>query len=326
MKNFKVVFTLASLSVFVLYLMAGITSISPGEVGIKIKMLDMFGDAPMGMQQETLDTGVYWIEPIAFDVSVYDVRQKQYEDKLTGMESQTKDGQPITVDISLEIGLVDAKVPYLHEKVGRNWFDEVVYPALRSAVRNNTTSQDSDVIYTAMGRAEVQARIQSILESHLSKYGITIFVNLRDVNFTNTAFIATLEKKAQESQNVIINERQALAAEHTAIKMANLADGEKQKRIKAAEAQREELRLQGEGERLQKEEQAKGILAIAQAQAEGTRLQVNAYGSGKTYASVKWAEHLGPNVKVWGVPTGTPGTSTLMDLNGLVQGAFGGVK
>jgi len=76
--------------------------------------------------------------------------------------------------------------------------------------------------------------------------------------------------------------------------------------------------------RQKKEQEAKGILAIAQAEAEGTRLQVNAFGDGKTYASVKWAENLGPNVKVWGIPTGTPGTTSLMDINGIVKGAFTG--
>jgi hypothetical protein len=57
---------------------------------------------------------------------------------------------------------------------------------------------------------------------------------------------------------------------------------------------------------------------------EGTRLQVQAYGDGKTYASVKWAENLAPKLKVWGVPTGSPGTGTMVDLNGMLKGAFTG--
>lgn len=72
-------------------------------------------------------------------------------------------------------------------------------------------------------------------------------------------------------------------------------------------------------------QQPKGILAIARAKAEGTRLQVQAYGSGETYASVKWAENLAPKLKIYGIPTGAPGTTSLMDLNGMLQGKLTGM-
>jgi hypothetical protein len=113
-----------------------------------------------------------------------------------------------------------------------------------------------------------------------------------------------------------------------AIKVANIAEGQKQKqkRIKEAEAEKEELRLQGEGKKLRDIEIAAGNLALFKAKAEGTRLQVLAYGSGDTYASVKWAESIGPDFQVYGVPTGAPSTSSIVDLNSVIQGAFKGVK
>lgn len=299
-----------------LYGMAGITDIDPGEMGLQVKKIG----TNKGILSETLDTGLHWVEPFRYDVVIYDTRVKQYD--LKEMVSNTRDGQPITVDVSLEIGLIDKEVPALHERIGHNWYEQMVFPALRASIRNTTTYHLSDIIYTADGRRDIQNRVQDELREHVSGYGIKIAVNLRDINFKNTDFIAALEEKAKAAQRVVIEQRNAEAAAQSAIKVTNIAEGEKQKRIKAAEAEREELRLQGEGERLQKEEQAKGILAIAKAQAEGTRLQVLAYGSGLTYASVKWAENLGPNVKVWGVPTGAPGTNTIIDLNGLVKGAF----
>lgn len=309
------------LAIGAIYGLAGITIVDPGEVGIIVKMIG----SERGMQSETLDTGARWVDPFRYDVIVYDTKSRQHYDGLSDMPSQTKDGQPILVDISLELMLIDENVPLLHEHIGKNYYSQVVYPTLRSAVRNTTTTQLSDEIYTGKGRSHVQQSLQSIMDEKLEPNGIKAVVNLRDVEFTNTDFVATLEQKAKAAQKVVIEERNAEAAQQTAIKMANLAEGEKQKRIKAAEADREERRLKGEGDRLEKEEAAKGNLALYRAEAEGTRLQVRAYGGGDTYASVKWAENMGPNIKVYGFPTGSPGTSSIMDLNGLMSGAFSGV-
>jgi regulator of protease activity HflC (stomatin/prohibitin superfamily) len=313
---FKVIGAAIVATTLILYGLVGITNIEPGEAGLLVKMV---GSA-RGMQKETLGTGTHWIEPISYDVPVYDTRFRQY--KIDQLPAQTKDGQPILVDISFEIGLDAKSVPNLHERVGRDYFQQVVYPAARATVRNETATQLSDAIYTGEGRAAVQDKVDEILSAKLAEYGILINVNLRDVQFTDADFRRLLEQKAGAAQKVIIAERNAEAAVNQAKQTANIAEGEKQKRIKAAEADREERRLQGEGERLKKEEEAKGILAVAKAEAEGTRLQVKAYGDGKTYASVKWAENLGPNVKVYGFPTGAAGTASFMDLNGVFKGVF----
>lgn len=318
----SVVAGVALIAVLGLYGLAGITSIEPGEVGILIKMLG----SNRGMQEQTLDTGTHWVEPISYDVATYDVKFKQYDEGVVDMPSQTKDGQPILVDLSLEIGLADKYVPFLHENVGTDWYANIVYPAVRSAVRNTTTMQKSDQIYTGIGRANVQKTMQDSLDTKLDQYGILLTVNLRDIEFTNTEFIGTLEKKAIAAQNVIIEERNADAAQKTAIKMANLAEGAKQERIKAAEAQKEEQKLDGEGRQLLKEADAKGILAIAKAEAEGVRLRREALSGsgGKELVQIEWARNLGPNVKVYMVPTGAPGTTSLMDINGMMQGVLKG--
>ena len=46
---------------------------------------------------------------------------------------------------------------------------------------------------------------------------------------------------------------------------------------------------------------------------------------GDKIVALKWAETLGPNVKVYGIPTGAPGTASMMDLNGILSGAFKGI-
>lgn len=323
-KGISAIAAITLVAIGVIYGLAGITTIEPGEVGLEISMIGL----ERGIKPDTLNTGTRWVEPFTNDVVTYDTRDQQYSiyaNDADGIPASTKDGQPITVDVSLQIGLIDAKVPNLHETVGPNYFDQVIYPAARSITRANTSKLLSDEIYTGEGRERVQKGIEEALKAKLEPIGIRVAVNLRDIEFNNKQFVKSLEDKADAAQKVIIERRNAEKAEQLAIGVANTAEGAKQKVIKEAEAERERLKLLGEGERLQQEEQAKGILAIAKANAEGTRLQVLAYGSGDTYASVKWAEHMGPNVKVYGFPTGAPGTSSIMDLNGIMKGALNGV-
>lgn len=307
-------------AILALYGLSGITKINPGEVGILVKNI---GEG-RGMQEKTLDVGMRWVEPFSFDVITYNVKFQQYE--MFDTRAETKDGQPIELDISFEIGLDRNVVPDLHNTVGKDWYDQVVYPAARDAIRQASSSEFSADVYTSEGRTRIVGYADQVLQEKFTHRGINITTNLRDLSFLNEQFVQTLEQKSIAAEQEDIQQRLAAAAEQEAIKIANIAEGQKQKRIKEAEANKEELRLEGEGERLKQEETALGILAIAKAKAEGTRLQVLAYGDGKTYASVKWAENLGPNVKVYGVPTGAPGTNTLVDINGVLKNAFTGVK
>jgi regulator of protease activity HflC (stomatin/prohibitin superfamily) len=257
---------------------------------------------------------------------VYDARLKQYA--MDDTTASTQDGQPINVDVSLEIGLVGVNVPALHKDMGPNWFEQVVYPSAITELREATASVKSDEIYTGLGRANVQAVATKALADKYAKSGIRISVNVRDVTFTNKAYVQLLEAKAGAAQQEVIETRRAAAAVQEAIKVANIAEGEKQKRIKAAEAQKEEQRLAGEGSREAKEEEARGNLALAKAEAEGVRLRREALSGagGQELVQIEWARNLGPNVKVYGIPTGSPGTTNIMDLNGVLKGAFQGAK
>ena len=303
------------------YVIAGITTINPGEVGLLVKMLG----SNRGMQKETLDTGTRWVEPIKYDVPNYDTKIKKFV--ITQMSAQTGDGQPIIVDISMEVSLIDAGVPLLHETVGHDYYEQLVYPAFRAIARSSLATEKSDVIFTGEARERIEDRMNSMFETRLLHRGIRVIVNFRDLNFVNKDFIKTLEQKAVAAQKEEIERRLAAAAEQQAIKVANIAEGEKQKVIKEAEGQSAKMRLLGVGERQMKEEQAQGNLAIGTAAAEVIRLRNAALDGpgGDKLVAIKWAENLGPNVKVYGFPTGSPGTSSIMDLNGIMQGALKGL-
>lgn len=269
---------------------------------------------------EELRSGSYsWIEPISNEVFIYNTRNEQYADNLRNITDglATQDGQPLVADLSLDIGLERAKLGQLHTKYGPDWYDEIVYPLVRSQVRFGTGGVKSDKIYTLEGKQVVAKYINDQLEP-LREYGIMATVNIRRLDFTNDAFKAVLEDKAKAKQLELTEAYNAKKAIKTALKMENIAEGEKQKRIKAAEADRQERKLRGEGKRLELEEEAKGNLAMYTAEAEGTRLQVQAYGHGSFYSQVKVAEAMGDNFQVWGIPTGAPGTNSFIGLDGII--------
>jgi len=318
----KLIVGVVALIFLLSYTLGGLTHVNPGETTILIKN---FG-SNSGMQKRVLDTGTHWVEPFLYDVATYDTRLRQYP--LEDTEASTQDGQPISVDVSLEIGLVQGQVPNLHQQVGTGWYEQVVKPSAIAALRQATASVLSDAVYTGAGRITVQTTAERTLKEKYDALGIRIDFNVRDVQFVNKAFVETLEKKASATQQEIIEKRLAEAAIQEAIKVANIAEGLKQKAIKEAEARREEQRLAGEGSRLLNEETAKGNLALAKADAEGTKLRREALAGagGPEMVSIEWARQMGPNIKVYGFPTGSPGTTSIMPIENLFKGAFAGAK
>ena len=79
----------ALLAIGILFGIGGITTINPGEVGILVKMIG----EDRGMQDETLDTGFRWVNPLTYDVDIYDVRYSQYD--MAKTTAETLDGQPV---------------------------------------------------------------------------------------------------------------------------------------------------------------------------------------------------------------------------------------
>lgn len=304
-----------------IWLAAGITSVELHEGAFQQHTMGEL----KGQTEELVSGGYTWVEPITNNVFNYDTRNKQYTDNLKDIRDgiASADGQPLVLDLSLDIGLDRTKLYLLHTKYGPDWYEEIVYPLVRSQIRFATGGVKSDNIYELDGKQQMADYLNSKL-GPLAEFGINATANIRRVDFTNQEFKDTLENKSKAKQLELTEDYNAQKAVKTAKKMENLAEGAKQKTIKEAEAEREKLRLEGEGERLKQEEIAKGILAVRSAQAEGTRLEVQAYGAGQYYAQVKVSENLGDNFQVYGIPTGAPGTTSLMGIDKLIGGVAGG--
>lgn len=324
-------------ALLIAYALAGWTSLDAGQVGVLLKQ---YG-SDRGMQKETLGPGTHWIEPFEYDVYVYDTRFVQKEQAATSQSAipaNSADGQPIEIDVSFQVGLDPNGVPALHQNVGRDWWNAVVLPLVRSTVRTEASRVRSEDIYTGAGRETIQKAVEGTLQERLSQFGIVIETNLRDIRFDNKQFVDALNAKAIAEQQQEINKRQAAAAIEAANRDKNIAEGARYQVEQQAQGQRyvveqqaaakrEQLRLEGEGERLQKEEQAKGVLAIAQAEAEGTRLRNAALSGagGRNLVEIEWAHSLGPKMSVVGIPINDKSALIFTDaLKSLSLNASGG--
>lgn len=307
--------------VVLIYVISGWTSVQPGEFAIQVKQ---FGD-DRGVIPGGLGVGTHWIDPLMYDVVTYDTRAHQQS---MNIDASTKDGQPVKVAVSFEISLVPDLVGTLHQTIGPDYFNRVVAPAAQSAILDAVPTQLSDQIYTGEGRNAIQNAIQAQLtEKHVPDRGIMVRTNLREVTFTNPDFIKVLEAKAGAAQQEEINRRYALAAAQNAIKVANDAEGQKQVVIKQSEASKAQAQLRGEGSRIEKENEAQGLLAMATAEAKGVELRRQALSGpgGPELVSIEWAKNLAPKLQVYGFPTGAPGTTSILDINSVFKGALKGV-
>lgn len=289
-----------------IYGLSGVNVVEPGEFAVVIKQ---FGE-DKGVLEDGLSVGTHWIDPVIYDVENYDTKAVKYS---LEMQASTKDGQPVSVHANLEISLEHSKVRTLHAKIGRDYFEQVVLPAANSAVRGALPTQLSDTVYQDSGRLIIQTAIEEALaQKQVGSRGIIVAVNLQEIRFLNAGYLEILERKAGAAQLEEIERREAAAAEQRATKTEHTARGEKLARIQAAEAGREESRLKGEGVRLQKEEEAKGILAVGEAESEVIRMKAEALigSGGQLYRDIEVLGGLGEHVEFYGVPTGAAGTST----------------
>lgn len=320
--NAKIIASIVAIAIGLLYWVGGFSVVEPGEYAITVKQ---FG-SNKGVSETGLATGTHWIDPFTYDVVTYDTRANQFP---LEVEASTKDGQPVKVTASFEISLEADKVRNLHSLIGHDYYEKVVAPAATAAIRDALPTQLSDKVYTDAGRVFIQQSVAKALEEkNIASRGIIVHTNLQQITFLNEAFVNILEQKAGAAQLEEIERRKALAAEQTAFSVINTAEGEKQKEIKIAEGIREKMRLEGQGSRLRDEETAKGKLALKQAEAEGQRLLVNAYGNNPgIVAQIEWARNVGNKIQIYGIPTGAPGTTSLIDLNSVIkEGLSGAVK
>jgi regulator of protease activity HflC (stomatin/prohibitin superfamily) len=305
---------------------AGLVGIQATEAGVKINKLANTVD------EKPLPVGWHLYNRIKTSIFVYRVSAKSFpieadlaDTRKAGrftLELKTKDGQDISVDMTMIYALKTVDVPRLHQDVGPTFEEDVLLPQMRSEGRIVIGSFQAEEIYQGEVRGKIQTGIRDKLTGSLSKYPA---IEVRDVLIRDFAFKSefqqAIEQKKLAAQKIEINKNEALAAEEMAKKMEADARGSRLMAVQTATGKADAVKLEADAEKYKLEQQAAGQLAVFRAEAEGKRLLADALGGGSNVVALKFAENIPDKLQIWGIPTGQQSVS-IMDLSDTFSGMF----
>lgn len=191
-----------------------------------------------------LNEGLHLVTPFVQSVVFYDVRTQTYTMSATSWEGElkgddslsalTNDGQVVKVDISVRFHPDATKIYQIHQKVGPDFANKIIRPAVRSQVRVVIAQFPVNDVYAAK-REEIERRIEANLRKSLADNNIILDeVLLRDVRFSE-AFAGAIEQKQIAQQN-------AQRMQYVLQK----AEKEKQQKILQAQGDARSIELRGQ--------------------------------------------------------------------------------
>ena len=192
--------------------------------------------------------GVTFVWPLITQTAEYDLRRLEYTMSSTAGEgrkaaqddslwSPTQEGLQVGIDLTLWHHLDPARVIQIHQKIGPDYEEKILRPAVRSVIRLVISEYPVMDVYSSK-RALIQDEINAKIKTLVEKDGFIVDeVVLRDVRFTDQ-FAKAIEAKqiAQQSaeQMKYVLEKEQREAERKVI--------EAQGRAKAIETINDALR------------------------------------------------------------------------------------
>lgn len=181
------------LMVLVIFSSATFLTIDAGERGVLFRR---FGGG-LDLSQ-TYTPGFHVLAPWN-TMYVYDVREKQIEEKIDGLSNN---GLTIALDVTVRVNPVYDKIGTLHEKFGIDYANTLVRPEVRSAVREAIGKFTPEELYSTR-RDEVQTLIQSDLEKSLGRNNIALKATLiRDIELPDKVRSAIEDKLEAEQSSL----------------------------------------------------------------------------------------------------------------------------
>lgn len=194
-----------------------------GTVGVKF-------NAVTG-QTASCQQGFHFKVPLLESVTKFDVKTQRMDEKAVGA---SKDLQEVTFELALNYHLDYAKVNELYVKVGRDYQQKVIYPAINEIVK--ATASKFPVEQIIVNREVLKTEIEKSLATKLGLYDIIVEnVNLVDIDFT-AEFNKVVEEKQIEEQRIKTAQYVRMQAEEqkkTTILQAE-AEAQKQNLLRAA--------------------------------------------------------------------------------------------
>jgi prohibitin 2 len=189
--------------VLILFIVTSIRVIPVGYAMVRFNILNK--------HLTSLREGVVFIPPIIFRTHIYDLRRQEYtmssakgEGKRRDIDdslwSPTKEGLQVGIDLTCWYRLNPAEVTGIHRRIGADFDEKVVRPAIRSTVRLVISEYPIMDVYSEK-RKLIQQEILDRTKELLEKDGFVIEeIILRDVNFTSDFGKAIEEKQIAQQE------------------------------------------------------------------------------------------------------------------------------
>lgn len=181
------------------------------------------------VQEKYLDAGFHIVKPFVEDVHSIDIRTQKYQGIVEG---SAKDLQIVNVTMSINYQIKPEKASELYAKVGKNYDDTILNPALQSGLKAAIAKFTAEEMITK--RSEVANDITEELNSRLEEYFLITAVNLENIGFTDE-FNKAVEAKTTNQQKA-----EAEKAQLEIIKVQN------EQKINTAEAEAKVRELQSQ--------------------------------------------------------------------------------
>jgi len=185
----------------VLFALSFFRVVPPGYAGVPVLL---------GRVQNQLSSGLNVVWPIV-QVVLMDVRTNAYtmsaikdEGQLKGddaIDALASDGLTVSLDVTVWFRLDVARASWVYQNIGPDYVEKIVRPSIRTALRDAASRFTATRLYSADGRAEYAARVDSLLDAaFIGKGVIRERVLLRRVKLPDVVMQA-IEAKLAEEQN-----------------------------------------------------------------------------------------------------------------------------
>ena len=195
MKNIKG-FIIAGAAIFaiVMVIIAFSSSFITIEAGFKGVLFKKFGG---GLDKDNIYAQGFHVIAPWNTMYLYDTRILE---KTEEMDVMAKNGLSIHIDLSFRYKVVDDKIGYLHEDIGRSFADKIVIPEIRSATRKVIGEYLPEELYSTK-RDAIQTEIFINTEKHIAAKNLILdAVLIRSVRLPATIQAAIEAKLEQEQQ------------------------------------------------------------------------------------------------------------------------------
>ena len=156
-------------------------------------------------------------------------------DSNNSIDALTKDGQTVTVDLTVQFQIDGENASVIYQNIGLNYVDKIVRPAARSITREKVTGFTSKELYNESTRQKMEQEIETTMQANFGDKNVILGdVLIRHIGFSQS-YLNAIEEKQIAQQKI---EKAEFEKQEAEIR--------KNKTIIEAEAEAEAIKLKGE--------------------------------------------------------------------------------